>query len=193
MRRHRRGKKGIVENQKLLSNPGDTTDPHSIVIFRIGCQIYGLPIEPILQIIPMVAITPIPQGNGLVEGVITVRGQIAAVINLARHLGLSDDPPQFHSPILLLQIGERMVGLIVEEVMDVLQLTAERILHLPEQLTQTPHNPAILYGLTYTPDGDALLVNPNLLFHPSQLDNLSQAIDVLENTHLTIHEEEQRA
>ena len=62
----------------------------SLVTFRLDSQTYALPIEPLVQIIEMVTITPIPQINSSVEGMINLRGTAVPVVNLGRHFGLPD-------------------------------------------------------------------------------------------------------
>jgi chemotaxis signal transduction protein len=51
-----------------------------LVAFRSGRQRYALPVAPVVQIVEMVAITPIPQVNGSVEGVINYHGQAVPAI-----------------------------------------------------------------------------------------------------------------
>jgi purine-binding chemotaxis protein CheW len=87
----------------------------TIVTFCLGSQTYALPITPVRQIIEMVTITPLPQINHTVAGVINFHGTLAPVINLRRYLGLDEIPLQLHTPIILVNIFERVVGLIVDQ------------------------------------------------------------------------------
>jgi len=132
---------------------------HHLVTFRLDRQTYALPIEPIVQIIEMVAITPIPQVNPAVEGVINVRGTAVPVVNLRCHLGLPEAKLQLHTPIILVQTGERMVGLIVDQVADVLNISADQITRpkdmLPDGLSDAP----LLQGLMHTSQGAVLLLD----------------------------------
>lgn len=160
-----------------LENP---VDQRNLVAFRLEQQTYALPIEPVAQIIEMVTITPIPQVNrSSMEGVINVRGATVPVVNLGRHLGLPEAPLQLHTPLILIQTDGRMVGLIVDEVIDVLNLPADQIARpadfLPEGLGGAP----ILQGLAHTPDGMVLLLDPDHLFLPSQVQALVQAMETL--------------
>ena len=59
-----------------------------VVTFTLGSQTYALPIAPVRQIIEMVTITPLPQINHTIAGVINFHGVIAPVINMRRLLGL---------------------------------------------------------------------------------------------------------
>jgi purine-binding chemotaxis protein CheW len=155
-----------------LKNP---SDQRNLVTFRLDQQLYALPIEPIVQIIEMVTITPIPQIEGAVEGVINVRGTPVIVINLRRHLGLPPVRLQLRTPIILAQVGGRMVGLIVDQVIDMLSLSGGQIARpddfLPQELSEMP----LLQGLAHTPDGTVLLLDLEHLFQPQQVQNLARA------------------
>lgn len=173
-----------------LENPDNQWN---LVAFRLEQQTYALPIEPIAQIIEMVTITPIPQVSNTVEGVINVRGAPVPVVNLRRHLGLSEYTLQLHTPIVLTQVGELMVGLIVDEVLDVLSLPGGQITHpadiLPEGLGKAP----VLRGLTHTSDGMMLLLDLDYLFLPHQAQALAQAMKTLPQAIVKEGQEESRA
>ncbi len=140
----------------------------SLVTFRLDQQVYALPIEPIVQIIEMVTIMPIPQVNPAIQGVINVRGAPVLVINLRRHMGLPKARLQLRTPIILVQTNAHMMGLIVDQVIDMLELSASQITHpadiLPEELGETP----LLQGIAHTADGAVLLLDLERLFHRQQ-------------------------
>ena len=143
-------------------------DQRNLVAFRLDLQTYALPIEPIVQIIEMVTITPIPQVSNTVEGVINVRGALVPVINLHRHLGLPEAALKLHTPIVLVQVGEQMVGLIVDEVLDVLTLSDSQITRTADIVPEGLGKASILQGLAHTPDGMVLLLDLDRLLLPDQ-------------------------
>ena len=63
----------------------------NLVAFRLGEQVYALPIESVVQIIEMVMITPVPLAASSLQGMINVRGATVPVVNLRCHLGLPRD------------------------------------------------------------------------------------------------------
>jgi purine-binding chemotaxis protein CheW len=158
-----------------LSDLKNPSDQRNLVTFRLDQQLYALPIEPIVQIIEMVTITPIPQIEGAVEGVINVRGTPVIVVNLRRHLGLPTVRLQLRTPIILAQVGGRMVGLIVDQVIDMLSLSSDQVTRpddfLPQELSEMP----LLQGLAHTPDGTVLLLDLEHLFQPQQVQSLARA------------------
>ncbi|MBN1978313.1 MAG: chemotaxis protein CheW [Anaerolineae bacterium] len=158
---------------------GASSDRQNVVAFRLEQQTYALPIEPIAQIIDMVAITPVPQLSQVVEGVINVHGEAVAVVKLRRHFGLEDTPLQLNTPILLTRIGGQTIGLIVDEVTDVFNLPADQIVQLGEILPEELGDAPIFRGLTYVADDAMLMLDPDQIFRPDQLEALAQAVEML--------------
>jgi purine-binding chemotaxis protein CheW len=158
----------------------------TLVTFGLGSQTYALPIAPVRQIIEMVTITPLPQINHTVAGVINFHGTLVPVINLRRHLSMDDAPLQLHTPIILVNISERLVGLIVDQVLDVLERTADQIIDpnnlLPEGMGDIP----LLQGLIHYQDGSILILNLEQLFKSSQTRSLLEAVDTLT---LSLHQD----
>jgi purine-binding chemotaxis protein CheW len=155
-------------------------EQQNVVAFQLKKQTYALPIEPIVQIVEMVAITPIPQIDAVIEGVINVHGEAVAVVKLRRHFGLSDTPLQLNTPILLTRIGEQTIGLIVDEVTDVFNLPADQIVRLGEILPEELASAPIFRGLTYIADDAVLMLDPDQIFRPDQLEILAQAASLLQ-------------
>ena len=160
-----------------LTDLENSADQRTLVAFRLDQQTYVLPIEPIVQIIEMVTITPIPQVNNMVEGVINVRGAPVPVVNLRRHLGLPEAALQLHTPIVLAHVGKLMVGLIVDEVLDVLSLSGGQIIHPADILLEGLGGGAMLQGLAHTSDGMVVLLDLDHLFLPHQAQALAQAVE----------------
>jgi purine-binding chemotaxis protein CheW len=160
-------------------NSAEQSEQRNLLAFRLDQQMYALPVEPIVQIIPMVTITPLPQVSDTVEGVINVRGGVVPVVNMRRHLKLPYVAPKLHTPILLTHMGEWTVGLIVDEVVDVYSLSPSQIVPpmnvLPERLGEA----SILQGLAHISGTMGLLLDPEHLFLPHQMEALAQAASLL--------------
>jgi purine-binding chemotaxis protein CheW len=140
----------------------------NLVTFRLGRQVYALPIAPIAQIVEMVAITPVPGVNGSVEGVINYHGQSVPAIDLRHHLGLPVGALGVDMHIILARVSERTIGLIVDEVLDVLELPGAQIAHPDDILPQGSSGDSLLRGVAHTAQGTVLLLDPDHLFTPRQ-------------------------
>ncbi len=156
--------------------PAGVQAQRSFVVFRLETQGYAIPVEAILQIIEMVAITPLPQVNPVVKGIINLRGEAVPVLSLRRYLGMAEIPLQLHTPIILVRNVEtdatstswHKVGLIVDEVTDVISIRTGAITSLPgilpEGLRQTP----IVEGLIHTAYETVILLDVAQLFTQAQ-------------------------
>lgn len=159
--------------------------------FRLDYQIYGLPLEAIAQITPMVTIKPVPELSALVMGVINVRGKLVPVIDMQHHLKLPPIRLHLHTPILLTNYADRTVGLIVKDVLDIVSLAEEDIISpesiLPEELAGAP----ILRGLINTNGNMVTILDVNHIFSMHQRDILAQTASVLSEIDIDIEEASQ--
>jgi purine-binding chemotaxis protein CheW len=142
------------------------TARRNLVTFRLGRQIYALPIETIVQIIPLGAITPTPQENHTIEGVIDVRGATVPAVNLRPHLGLRKTALPLHTPILLVQNDQGTIGLIVDQVIDVISLPADEVADFADLLSGGLREVPILQGMAYIQNSTVLLLNLDHLHLP---------------------------
>lgn len=157
--------------------PGSDVQGH-VLVLRLDRHRLALPAEAVVQIIPMVTITPVPQLPTAVAGVINVHGSVVPVVNLGYHLGLASCTCELYTPIILVTLGEHTVGLIVDEVLDVVGLAAGLALPadkmLPEGLREAP----VVQGLADVGDGLVVILDPCHLFEPDQAQLLAEAVEV---------------
>jgi purine-binding chemotaxis protein CheW len=92
--------------------------PSSTLLFRVGDVLYGCDISEPQEIIPLRAATRLPGAPPYVRGLINVRGIIVTVIDLGVRLDASRAPAEDGS-ILLVRHRDRLVGMVVDEVVDV--------------------------------------------------------------------------
>lgn len=99
-----------------------TSTPEEILtatlLFRVGEVLYGCDIAEPQEIIPLRRATRLPGAPAFVRGLINVRGNIITVIDLGVRLDASRAPAEQGS-ILLVRHRDRLVGVVVDEVVDV--------------------------------------------------------------------------
>jgi len=98
-----------------------TTEDTSIqlVVFSLGDHEYGVPITTVQEIIRYSPPRPIPDSPAQVEGVINLRGRIIPVIDLQVLLGIQGFRAT-DSKVVVIELPEATVGIIVDEVREVL-------------------------------------------------------------------------
>lgn len=94
------------------------------LLFRVGGATYGCDIEPTQEIIPLRRMTRVPGAPAYVRGLINMRGTIVTVLDLGMRLDPSS-APIVEGSILLLRHRDRLVGVVVEEVIDLRTLEIE--------------------------------------------------------------------
>ncbi len=151
----------------------------SLVTFRVDQQVYALPIEPIRQIVEMVTVTAVPQVKEFIEGVINFHGVPVPVINLRRQLALPLMPFQLHTPIVLVTMSNRLVGVIVDEVLDVLNLPKLQIIDPEVILPEGMGEISVLQGLIQLDGKTILCLNLDHLLAPQQANDIAAVADAL--------------
>ena len=109
-----------------------------LVVFRVQNEEFGAEINSVLEISRMLDITRIPESSGPVEGVINLRGQVIPVLDIARQFGLNRETAVMSKAarIVIVEVKGERVGLMVDEVPEVLRISEEAIEPVPE-LTQS--------------------------------------------------------
>ena len=103
-----------------------------IVGFRVGRETFGVPISLVHEIVRVPEITAVPEAPDYVEGVINLRGKIISVLDLRKRFGEKDVTTSKKNRILVVEVGGKMVGLIVDAASEVIRLTPAEIEAPPE-------------------------------------------------------------
>ncbi len=91
-----------------------------LISFRIDEQEFCLDIMAVREIRGWTPATPLPHSPSYVRGVINLRGAVLPVIDLKARLGLGLVEPSARSVIIVVHIGSRLVGLLVDAVSEIL-------------------------------------------------------------------------
>jgi purine-binding chemotaxis protein CheW len=102
-------------------------DEQQFVAFRLGSEEYGISILQVQEIKRMTDITRVPYTPPYVKGVINLRGSVLPVIDLKIRLNLPSQECNENTRIIIVKLEEYSVGMIVDEVSEVLWLPADQI------------------------------------------------------------------
>ena len=103
------------------------TEERQLVVFQLGAELYGVDIARVHEIIRLQTVTRVPRSPAFVEGVINLRGKIIPVVDLRRRFGLADVENTAAGRIVVVQIGDQVVGIIVDSVSEVLRVNTATI------------------------------------------------------------------
>ncbi len=85
-----------------------------LVSFRVGREAFGVDVQKVEGVISPVDITKMPRSPEFVEGIINLRGQIVAIVDLARRLGIEGSERSATTRIVVVEAQNVKVGLIVD-------------------------------------------------------------------------------
>ena len=126
-------------------------------LFRVADRVYGCDIAAVREIIPYRRATRLPGAPRYVQGLINLRGTIVTVLDLGVRLD-ADRAPMRDGSIILATHGTRVVGVAVDEVMDVQAIDEAPI---ATSGGDTPRG--LVRGLGQLDDGVVVLVNIHAL------------------------------
>jgi purine-binding chemotaxis protein CheW len=108
----------------------DQANPRQLVVFTLGAEQYALPIQQVHEIIRYAEPRSVASRVDWVRGVISLRGRIVPVYDLAARLGARSEVSE-HTKIVIVEAGAETAGVIVDGVEEVLTVTEEQIEEVP--------------------------------------------------------------
>lgn len=106
--------------------------PNEFLTFTLGEEEYGVDILKVQEIRGYDTVTRIPDAPDFIKGVINLRGTIVPVVDMRLKFKLGKVEYNEFTVMIILNIARRVVGMVVDGVSDVMQLTAEQIRPAPE-------------------------------------------------------------
>ncbi len=111
------------------------SDETQLVVFVMENEEFACSITEVREVLKMVKVTPLPRSLDYIEGVINMRGDVIPVINLRKRFGLTEEEQNDDSRIIIVEVQEKMVGLIVDAVSEVIRIEKSQIQPAPVQTT----------------------------------------------------------
>ena len=129
-----------------------------LVVLSLGDEEYALPIADVHEIIRYTEPRSVASSVGWIRGVISLRGKIVPVYDLAARLGDARDPDHPPQKIVIVESAERMAGVIVDDVAEVLTVDCDSVEPVPSAAD------ASIDGIARIEDRLIVLLSPVGLF-----------------------------
>jgi purine-binding chemotaxis protein CheW len=110
----------------------DALGERKIVTFSLGKQTFGIDMNALVEIREWDEPTPLPSVPSYIKGVTNLRGNVVPVIGLAERLGWPPSTLHARSCILVVNIGERQAGFLVDEVADIVAINDSDVQPAPD-------------------------------------------------------------
>jgi purine-binding chemotaxis protein CheW len=100
--------------------------------FTLGEEEYGMDILKVQEIRGYDAVTKIANAPAFIKGVINLRGVIVPIVDMRIKFKLGEPTYDQFTVVIILNIGKRVMGIVVDGVSDVIQLNSENLRPAPE-------------------------------------------------------------
>lgn len=124
---------------KQIDKQKDGTETE-LLSFLVGGQDYSVDIMSVREIRGGAKATSLPHSPEYVCGVINLRGTVLPIMDLAKRLGMPTETDSNRNVIIVVAIGERTVGLMVDAVSDILAIPEEEMQPPPEMPADNERN-----------------------------------------------------
>jgi len=104
------------------------------VVFNLNGQFYGAEASQVFQIIKYQEVTKAPRMPKFIEGIINFRGTVLPIINLNKRFELGELEIGRKTKILVIKLGDKQAGFIVNDVSEIVKFSDEDIEPAPSLL-----------------------------------------------------------
>ena len=152
---------------------GDVSN--QILVFKINNELYGINILKVQEILNFMQPSPIPNCPDYLKGIINLRGTIILVIDLRVRFHFDEPMDQNNCVIVVVAIGNKKYGLVVDSVSDVLTINNENI---QEDIDiHVGIDSRYITGLVKANEQMIILVDIDKVFIKDELDDLSNSVN----------------
>lgn len=169
----------ISEVKKQTDKNTNVSDEHDAqkgkyMTFKSGNEYFGLKIQYVNEIIGFQAITAIPETEDYIKGLINLRGKIIPVIDV--RLRFKQPPFEYNDRtcIIVINVKSTTIGLIVEQIAEVVEIREENILPPPSIGRADKVQNKYVYGIGKVGDSVKLLLDPDKLINDEDLSVVEQ-------------------
>jgi purine-binding chemotaxis protein CheW len=138
-----------------------------VLTFRLGSESYAVDILKVQEIRGVDRVTQIPDVPHFIRGVIDLRGLIVPIIDMRMKLHLEKAEYNEFTSVIILNVLERLVGIVVDAVADVISVSEDQIRPTPEHDTHS--GAQYIDGLVRLDDQLCILVDMERLMGSSEM------------------------
>ncbi len=155
-------------------------DKCEYLTFVLGTETYALDILAVKEIRSYAPVTTLANTPPYVKGVLNLRGDIVPIIDLRLKFNIGAATYTDFTIVIMLHINERIIGIVVDEVSDVIVIDTDTIQPAPEM--GGSFDSAYLDGLVEANDNLTIIVNINKLMTSQDMGIFAHIHDQVEDT-----------
>lgn len=159
-----------IQNQSSSNKHDNLTNndlQQEFLTFVLGKENYALDIMTVKEIRGYEDVTKIANAPPYIKGVLNLRGDIVPIVDLRIKFNVGEATYNEFTIVIMLMVGDRIVGIVVDEVSDVIKVNESEIKSPPE--FGVAFDSAYLHGLTSINEEMIILVNIQKLISSDEL------------------------
>lgn len=141
--------------------------------FQVDQDVYGIELKYVNEILQLQPITPIPEVENFIKGLINLRGKIIPVIDVADRFRKEAFPYNDRTCVIVIEVKGVEVGLIIENIAEVVSIKEEDVLP-PPSINHANIQSKFIRGIGKIDDCVKLLLDPVKLLSDDSLDFLDK-------------------
>ena len=149
-----------------------------LLTFSLGGEGYGVSILKVKEIIGMLEITPVPRTPEFIKGVVNLRGKIIPVMDLRIKFGMDQQEYNERTCIIVVEASlngsQRLIGVVVDMVSEVVNISSEQIEPAPEYGMALEHN--FILGIGKIKDRVVIIIDIEEVFLCDELIKMLESV-----------------
>jgi len=125
----------VAQPTAALQRQSDAAGSMQVVSFRLANEEYGIEITKVQEIILVGEITRVPQTEKYIKGLINLRSTVIPIVDLRLRFGMPEEQPTDETRIMVMNVGGKTIGIIVDAVSEVLRIAKDQIAPPPPTVT----------------------------------------------------------
>lgn len=149
--------------------------PQEYLVFQLGKEEFGVDILKVQEIRGCDRVTRIPSVPDFITGVTNLRGVIVPIVDLRIRFHLPEVTQDENTVVIILNLNDRIVGIVVDGVVDVLSMTEDQIKPAPDVASVLAGR--YLLGLGVLDNRMIILVNIEKLLSREEMDLMDSVME----------------
>lgn len=163
-----------TEGVNASASVATNTAAGEYLTFVLGDEEYGLEILKVQEIRGYDTVTQIANTPDFIKGVVNLRGKIVPIVDLRLKFNLGKVEYDEFTVVIILNLGDRVVGIVVDGVSDVMALQENQIREVPSLVTSI--DTKYIVGLATVEEQMLILVDIEQLMTSSEMELVDSVV-----------------
>ncbi|MCD6580819.1 MAG: purine-binding chemotaxis protein CheW [Desulfuromusa sp.] len=165
----------MAEETTLSNYETEDTQKDKYLTFHLAGEDYGIDILYVIEIIGIQNITDVPDMPAFIRGVINLRGKVVPIMDVRARFGLENRDYDDRTCIIVVNIEETEVGLVVDEVSEVMDIPEANVEPAPR--TSRNNENSYIQGMGKVNNDVKILLDIHKLLFAGEMQKLTEALE----------------